>query len=802
MEQDKDFKLSDDKKELIKYEGDNPTVVIPEGVESIKWRAFEENNSVKEVILPSTINKLYDKAFMKCEELEHVRFQVLPENFIGCAFCNCKNLNETIIHGDTLVRVPISTSGKYIIPKGIVNIGKGAFCDCANITELVITPGVKNIKELAFNGLLNLKSISIPASVESIEERAFIDCGKVEKITIDKSNPKYDSRNDCNAIVETKVNRIIFGCSKTVFVETITSIGEHAFSYCSELKELTLPNTITEVKSYAFENCDNLKIAELPSSLKLVESFIFQECKNLKEVILNEGIENIDFAAFYECDNLVSINIPNSFIPEDLFISDCCFNEIVKSVKTPVFNDHLFISLPQSYSGHYVIPEGITCINEYAFYGCETLTGVTFPDSIKEISESAFEKCSNLTKIIGSNAISVIRKFAFEECRELSSIELPNIERIEDKAFLNCSKLNSIVLSDDVTISDNPFRGCPIVNIQTINNVLYRPIISEDGIVNLPATIKKIAPGAFENCTVLKSITIPSGVELGAEAFSGCTNLQNVILSNDLTTLPPRAFEGCKTLKYIDLPQNLEIIENAVFRGCESLEAITIPKSVFKMGEQAFKGCVCLSEVEWENINSWELTEIGYAAFEGCRMLYTMKLPSHVSVIKGNAFKDCQNLHEIEFWSNSLTELGSSAFEGCSSLESIEIPYDLTKIEEYTFKNCKSLRYVSVPHSVKTINNSAFSGCENIETADMSAGWDSKREKLGLPPARPSRIDYYDDDEPLTGLGATEDGPMICTEGRMWPCPYCGSNAVQTYIDGTAQCNDCRRWYKYTQRWF
>jgi hypothetical protein len=219
------------------------------------------------------------------------------------------------------------------------------------------------------------------------------------------------------------------------------------------------------------------------------------------------------------------------------------------------------------------------------------------------------------------------------------------------------------------------------------------------------------------------------------------------------------------------------------------------------MGEQAFFCCICLSEVEWENINSWELTEIGYAVFEGCRMLYEIKIPSNVSVIKSNAFKDCENLHKIEFWCNTLTELGSSAFEGCSSLESIEIPNDLTKIEKYTFKGCKSLRYVRVPYSVKTINNSAFRGCDNIETADMSAGWDSQREELGLPPARPSGNDYYDD-EPLTGLGATEDGPMICTEGRMWPCPYCGSNAVQTYIDGTAQCNDCHRWYKYTQSWF
>ena len=806
MKRYKDFKLSDNGKELIKYEGNNANVVIPEGVEIVKLGAFEKNDYIKKVVLPSTINKLCDKAFMECPELEEVEFKKLPVNFKGCSFCNCKKLNTTIIHNRSLIRVSISTNGKYIIPDGIEKVSKGAFCDCVNITEIVIPQGVKYIEEEAFNGLLNLKSISISASVESIAERAFIDCGKVEKIIVDKSNPQYDSRDNCNAIVETESNKIIFGCSQTVFVGSITSIGEEAFACCSELKELRIPSTIKEIKSSAFFHCNNLKIAELPSSLKIVEEFIFDDCENLEEVILNEGIKDINFRAFYGCAKVVSINIPNSYFPKDDDYSDVFFRRIAKSIKAPLLNDHLFIALPQSYSGHYVIPEGITCVNGNAFYGCENLTGVTFPDSIKEISTSAFKKCSKLSKIVGSNKISVIRKFAFEECQELSSIELSNLESIEDRAFWNCVKLSDIVLNNDVSISGNPFRGCPNINIQTINNIIYRPILSEDGNVKLPSTIKKIAPGAFEDCTLLKSIIIPGGVEIGEYSFNGCVNLQNVILPDDLSILPSRAFQCCKSLRFIDLPKNLEKIESGVFEGCESLETITIPQKVFLLDKLAFAECIRLYEVKWENIYSWELelSEIGFGAFEGCKMLHEMNIPSNVTVIKDNAFKDCQNLHEIVFWGDSLTELGSSAFEGCSSLQSITIPHDLTKIEADTFKNCKNLRYISIPHSVKTISNSAFNGCENIETANMSAGWNSKREKLGLPPVRPSRVDFYDifDDEPLTGLGATDDGPMICTEGRMWPCPYCGSDDVQTYIDGTAQCKDCRRWYKYTQHWF
>ena len=803
MEQDKDFKLSDDRKELIKYEGECANVIIPEGVEVVKWRAFEKNDCIKKVVLPSTINKLCDKAFMECPELEDVEFHVIPEDFRGCSFCNCKKLNKTIIHNSSLIRVPISTNGKYIIPEEIEKVSKGAFCDCVNITEIVIPQGVKYIEELAFNGLLNLKSITISASVESIAERAFIDCGKVENIIVDKSNPKFDSRDNCNAIVDTESNRIIFGCSKTVFVNTITSIGEYAFAYCTDLKELILPNTITEIQSAAFEKCNNLKVVELPSSLKSIESYVFSGCKKLEKIILNEGIENIDYSAFEECDNVTTINIPNTFVPNEDY-GWIGFIEVFKSVKTPLYNKDLFISLPQSYSGGYVIPDGITKIIGCAFYECKELTEVTFPDTLTEVSAFAFSGCSKLNTIIGSKAVSVIRENAFEECTELSSIELLNTESIENKAFYRCTKLSDVALNDEVTIIGNPFRGCPDINIHTFKNTIYSPIVPEDGNIILPSTLKKLAPGAFESCTVLKSIIIPHEIEIGAEAFKDCINLQSVILSDEQTILPMGIFQGCKSLKQVDLPQKLEIIESSAFKNCESLENIKLPNGVSKLEEESFSGCISLSQVNWEDIDSSELVEIGHGAFERCQSLTGIAIPYKVLEIKDRAFFGCQALQEIDFFGDSLSELGYSVFEGCSSLESIVIPYGLKRIKADTFKDCKSLRYVKVPHSVNKINNSAFEGCNNIETADMSDGWNSKREAMGLPPAHPSRMDYFDDDddEPLTGLGATEDGPMICTEGRMWPCPYCGSNDVQTYIDGTAQCHDCRRWYKYTQSWF
>ena len=207
-----------------------------------------------------------------------------------------------------------------------------------------------------------------------------------------------------------------------------------------------------------------------------------------------------------------------------------------------------------------------------------------------------------------------------------------------------------------------------------------------------------------------------------------------------------------------------------------------------------------MSAVKFDYLSKLEI--IGYGAFKDCKSLFMIEIPENVMIIDASAFEGCISLRSVTFIGiPQLGEIGFSAFEGCECLSSIDIPDGPTKLKYRTFKNCTNLRHITIPDSIRTIDSTAFSGC-SIEIANIPRGFEKSRKELGLPPVRQRNTSrFYFDDEPLIGLGATEDGPMICTEGQLWPCPYCGSDDVQTYVDGTAQCNSCRRWYKYTQNW-
>ena len=227
-----------------------------------------------------------------------------------------------------------------------------------------------------FNRCSGLTSITIPNSVTSIGTSPFGGCDELTSIKVQEGNTKYDSRNNCNAIIETAANTLVTGCKNTVIPNSVTSIGERAFRSCSELTSITIPNSVTSIGEYAFYNCSGLTSIVIPNSVTSIGERAFYFCSGLTSVTIPNSVTSIGSSAFSDCTNLTSVTIPNS----------------------------------------------VTNIESYTFYGCSVLTSVTIPNIVTSIGSQAFEYCPGLTSNTLPNRVTSIGGWAFSGGSGLTAI--------------------------------------------------------------------------------------------------------------------------------------------------------------------------------------------------------------------------------------------------------------------------------------------------------------------------------------------------------------------------------------------
>ncbi|MBP5714132.1 MAG: leucine-rich repeat protein [Prevotella sp.] len=211
------------------------------------------------------------------------------------------------------------------LPSSIVKIGALAFQDCTNLEAINFPDGLLEIDWQAFFGCSSLKRIIIPASVNSISGDSFSGCTGLIAIDVLEGNETYDSRNGCNAIISTADNELIQGCRETVIPSDVTSIGEDAFSYMTNIIHVSVPEGVTILKWGAFTGCNGLKSVTLPNSLTTIETYGFNYCVSLEEVSIGKGIITIDDLAFQNCTSLNVLKIyatvpPTIAADEDPFI--------------------------------------------------------------------------------------------------------------------------------------------------------------------------------------------------------------------------------------------------------------------------------------------------------------------------------------------------------------------------------------------------------------------------------------------------------------------------------------------------
>lgn len=424
----------------------------------------------------------------------------------------------------------------------VVTISDGYFEGFPQIEHLVIGEGVEHICDYAFSSCYNLKSISIPSTVSYIGNFVFSECPKLNRITVSPNNKKFDSRGDCNAIINTNSKELVKGCVTTIMPYDIRRIGMAAYDGCTELRSIDIPEGVERIGECAFYNCISLRKVSLPKSLLYIWHDAFGRCEALEEIYIPRNVRNIDASVFNGCKALgkVVVDKDNPYYDS----RDSCNAIIETATNTLVFGNA---------TSHIV--DGIRHIGRYAFAETQ-IVRIHIPASVVKVDPTAFNFCSHCISITVDKMNPV-----YNSANDCNAI----VETATGTLVTGC--VNTIIGKDVTGIGSDAFTGGRAKRI-----------------LILPEGVRCIGKTAFAVCPELERVILPRSLEkIEFGAFEYCYTLREVICeSAKCKVIPMHAFLSCASLRTFFFPNGLEKVENGAFSGCKWLWQVVVPATLQK----------------------------------------------------------------------------------------------------------------------------------------------------------------------------------------------------------------------------
>jgi len=551
---------------------------------------------------------------------------------------------------------------------------------------------VKVIKKTAFYNCKNLTSITLPNNVTTINEGAFYGCSSLTSITL----PFIGKNRKSTGSMYQYPFGYIFGTksyvgstkvSQRYYTADATKNAYSTYYIPTSLKKVTI--TGGNVYYGAFQNCSRLTDILIPQSATVIGGSAFDGCSSLTSISIGDKVIDIGSWVFDGCDSLERIDVAEE-------------NSVYCSKDGILYNLQLksIMFIPSKISGNISILEGITNIEDAAFWGCTNLTGVTISSSIKIIGNWAFWGCENLANIkvedgnrnykaIDGNLYSIdgTHLLQYAVGKKDKNFTVPDtVTSIGHGAFYGCNNLVKLELpfigaAKGGTIDTN--FGYIFGTRGDVQNAKYVPMSLKEVVITSSTSIDN---SAFYECSSLVSITIPDSVaSIGNDAFLGCISLENIIVHKDneyFVSIDGNLYskDETKLIQYavgkkdesFTVLDTVTNISYGAFYGCSYLMSVTIPDSVTVIGNAAFRECINLSNVEIGN----GVSTIGYQAFYGCKELKSITIGSGLTHILGYVFFNCDNLTDIYYKGTASDWAKVSVADGNTELKSAKVHYE------------------------------------------------------------------------------------------------------------------------------